>query len=169
MTIQFHWLFWNISYYKVQQSNFITKFEGLLCKVRQVLQSVTDCYYKVLQVLQSVKDFITKCIRYYKVWQLLQNNTEHTLEYRQGNGHLWITVGKKGKIIHDEETPVNDLKRKQEANSLNLLYLGISIAKRIGPYFKARCDKSSGPTYSVGGTKSQGVYKEMRTFRENDQ
>lgn len=57
----------------------------------------------------------------------------------------------------------------QEANSLNSLYLGIAINKRIGPYFKARCDKSSGPTYSVGGTKLQGVYKEMKTFTENDQ
>ena len=57
----------------------------------------------------------------------------------------------------------------QEANNLNSLYLGIAIAKRIGPYFKARCDKSSALTYSVGGTKLQGVYKEMRTFRENDQ
>ena len=73
MTIKFHWLFWNISYYKVRQSNFITKSEGLLCKVRQVLQSVTDCYYKVLQVLQSVKTLlqsasgITKCDSYYKI------------------------------------------------------------------------------------------------------
>ena len=44
-------------------------------KVRQVLQSVTDCYYKVRQVLQSVTDFITKCIKCYKVWQLLQSET----------------------------------------------------------------------------------------------
>ena len=36
-------------------------------KVRQVLQSVTDCYYKVRQVLLSVTDFTTKCVRYYKV------------------------------------------------------------------------------------------------------
>ena len=36
-------------------------------KVRQVLQSVTDCYYKVRQALQSVTDFITKCVSYYKV------------------------------------------------------------------------------------------------------
>ena len=36
-------------------------------KVRHVLQSVTDCYYKVHQVLQSVTD----C--YYKVRQVLQS------------------------------------------------------------------------------------------------
>ena len=36
-------------------------------KVRQVLQNVTDRYYQVPQVLQSVTDFITKCVRYYKV------------------------------------------------------------------------------------------------------
>ena len=37
--------------------------------MRQVLQSVTDCYYKVCQVLQSVTD----C--YYKVRQILQSVT----------------------------------------------------------------------------------------------
>ena len=37
----------------------------------QVLQSVTDCYYKVGQVLQRVTNFIIKCIRHCKVWQLL--------------------------------------------------------------------------------------------------
>ena len=40
-----------------------------------LLQSVTDCYYKVRQVLQSVTDFITKCVRYYKVRHLLQSET----------------------------------------------------------------------------------------------
>ena len=35
-------------------------------KVRQVLQGATDCYYKLHQVLQSVTDFTTKCVRYYK-------------------------------------------------------------------------------------------------------
>ena len=82
----------------------------------QSASGITKCHRLLLQSASGVtkcKDFITKCIRYYKMWQLLQNKTEHTLEYRQGNGHLWLTVGKKGKIIHDEETPVNDLKRKQ--------------------------------------------------------
>ena len=32
-----------------------------------LLQSVTNCYYKVHQVLQSVTDFNAKCVRYYKV------------------------------------------------------------------------------------------------------
>ena len=58
VTIQFRRLFLRISYYKVRQSNFITKCE-------------TDCYYKVRQVLQKVTDFITKCVRYYKARQLL--------------------------------------------------------------------------------------------------
>ena len=44
-------------------------------KVRQVLHSVTNCYYKVRQVLQSVTDFITKCVIYYKVCQLLKTET----------------------------------------------------------------------------------------------
>ena len=52
LTMQFYRLFLRISYCKVRQSNFITKYDGLLLKGRQVLQSVTDCYYKVRQVLQ---------------------------------------------------------------------------------------------------------------------
>ena len=48
VTIQFCTLFWNILYYKLRQSNFITNCDRLL------FQSVTDYYYKVRQVLQSV-------------------------------------------------------------------------------------------------------------------
>ena len=40
-----------------------------------LLESMTDCYYKVRQVLQSVADIITKCVKYYKMWQLLQSET----------------------------------------------------------------------------------------------
>ena len=36
------------------------------CRKVILLQSVTDCNYKVHQVLQSVTDFISKCVRYYK-------------------------------------------------------------------------------------------------------
>ena len=36
-------------------------------KVRQVLQSVAVCYNNVRQVLQSVTDFVTKRVRYHKV------------------------------------------------------------------------------------------------------
>ena len=32
-----------------------------------LLQSVTDYYYKVRQLLQRMANFITKCVRYYKV------------------------------------------------------------------------------------------------------
>ena len=84
-----------LSYYKVWQLNFadffdifrITKCGKVIllqsvtdchCKVCQVLQSVVDCYYKVRHVLQSLRDFVTtKCVRYYKVWQLLQSETKH--------------------------------------------------------------------------------------------
>ena len=38
-----------------------------------LLQSETGCYYKVRQVLQSVTDLIKTCVRYYKVWQLVQS------------------------------------------------------------------------------------------------
>ena len=71
VTIQFRRLFGHILYYKVRQSNFITKCDRLLLQVRQVLKSVTDCYYKVHQVLQTVTDFITKRVRHYKLRQLL--------------------------------------------------------------------------------------------------
>ena len=38
----------------------------------------------------------------------------NTLESFQDNGgNPWLTFGKKGKIIHDEETPANELQRKQ--------------------------------------------------------
>ena len=45
--------------------------------MRQVLQSVTACYYKVLQALQSV----TAC--YYKVRQVLQSGTDCYYKVRQ--------------------------------------------------------------------------------------
>ena len=74
VTIQFRRLFWHISYYKVRQSNFITKCDRLLLQSasgitkydRLLLQSalgVTKCdrlYYKVRQVLQSVAVITTK-------------------------------------------------------------------------------------------------------------
>ena len=53
VTIQFHRLFLHISYYKVRQSNFITKCDRLLI---QSASGITKCgrlYYKVHQVLQS--------------------------------------------------------------------------------------------------------------------
>ena len=56
VTMQFCRLFWHISYYKVRQSNFITKCDRLL------LQSVTNGYYKVWQI-------------YYKGRQVLQSVT----------------------------------------------------------------------------------------------
>ena len=49
--------------------------------MRQALQSVRDCYYKVPQVLQSVTDFIAKGYMYYKMWQLLQSETEYNKEW----------------------------------------------------------------------------------------
>ena len=57
VTTQFLGFFWHISYYKVGQSNFLTK--------------CGNFYYKVHHVLQSLSDFDAKCFRYYKVWQTL--------------------------------------------------------------------------------------------------
>ena len=59
---------------------FITKYDKCYYKVRQLflLQSAKVCYYKVRQLfyykvrkawLQSATSVITKCDRYYKVWQ----------------------------------------------------------------------------------------------------
>ena len=62
-------------YYKVRQV--LQSVTDCYYKVRQVLQSVTDCYYKVRQVLQSVTD----C--YYKVRQLLQSVTGCYYKVRQ--------------------------------------------------------------------------------------
>ena len=67
--IQFRWSFWHISYYKVRQSNFITKCDKLLL---QRASGITKCDRLLLQ---SASD-ITKCDRlYYKVRQVLQSAT----------------------------------------------------------------------------------------------
>ena len=69
VTVQIGRLFWHISYYKVPQSNFITKCDRLL------LQSASDITKCDRMLLQSASD-ITKCDRiYYRVRQLLQSET----------------------------------------------------------------------------------------------
>ena len=72
VTIQFRRLFWDILYYKVRQSNFITKCDRLL------LQSASGITKRGRLLLQS-KSGITKCGRlYYKVRQVLQSVTAIT-------------------------------------------------------------------------------------------
>ena len=69
VTIQIRRLFWHISYYKVRQSNFITKCDRLL------LQSASRITKFDRLLLQSAAG-ITKCDRiYYKVRQVLQSAT----------------------------------------------------------------------------------------------
>ena len=69
VTIQFRMLFWHISYYKVWQSNFITKCDRLLL---QSASGITKCERLLLQSASG----ITKCDRpYYKVRQVLQSVT----------------------------------------------------------------------------------------------
>ena len=69
VTIQIRRLFWHISYYKVRQSNFITKCDRLL------LQSASRITKFDRLLLQSAAG-ITKCDRiYYKVCQVLQSAT----------------------------------------------------------------------------------------------
>ena len=52
--IQFRRLFWHISYYKVRQSNFITKCDRLLLQSALGITKCDRLYYKVRQVLESV-------------------------------------------------------------------------------------------------------------------
>ena len=78
----------------------------------------------------------------------------NTLESFQNNENLWLTVGKKGKIIHDKETPANESQRKQaQSKKFELVIFGDSITKRIVSTLIARCDKSLAMNYSVGGAK----------------
>ena len=94
----------------------------------------------------------------------------NTLESFQDNGNLWLTFGKKGKILLDEETRTNELQIKQpQSKKFELVIFGDSITKRIDPSFIARCEKSLALNYSVRGAKVRGVYEQMRTFRENHQ
>ena len=84
----------------------------------------------------------------------------NTLESFQVNGNPWLTVGKKRKIIHDEETSANELQRKQPGSKkFESVIFGDSITKRIDPFFIARCDKSLALNYSVGGVEVRGVYE----------
>ena len=75
VTIEFRRLFWHISYYKVRQSNFITKFDRLLI---QSASGITKCDRLLLQSASGT----TKCDRlYYKVTQVLQSATVITKWY----------------------------------------------------------------------------------------
>ena len=69
VAIQIRRLFWHISYYKVPQSNFITKCERLLLEIASDIPKFDRL------LLQSASG-IAKCDRiYYKVRQLLQSET----------------------------------------------------------------------------------------------
>ena len=74
VTTQFSRLFWHISYFKKQKSNFITKLDRLLLQSasgikkcdRLLLESASDITDCDKLLLQSVSD-TTKCDSYYKV------------------------------------------------------------------------------------------------------
>ena len=71
----------------------------------------------------------------------------------------------KGENNNDEETPANELQRKQSrSKKFELVIFGDSIAKRIDPSFIAMCEKSLALNSSVEGAKVRGVYEQMRTF-----
>ena len=88
----------------------------------------------------------------------------NTLESFQDNGNPWLTVGKKEKIIHDEETLVNELQVKQpRSKKFELVMFGDSITKRIDPSFIARCDKSLVLNYSVPSYEECQATRSIRT------
>ena len=53
VTMQFRRLFWHIPYYKVRQSNFITKYDRLLLQSASGIKKYDRLYYKVWRLLQS--------------------------------------------------------------------------------------------------------------------
>ena len=60
---------------KCDNSISITSFDIFhTTKCRKVIKirSVTGCSYEALQILQSVTNYVTKCVKYYKVRQLLE-------------------------------------------------------------------------------------------------
>ena len=69
--------------------------------------------------------------------------------------------------MHDEETPVNELKKKQPRKKVELVIFGDSTPKRIDQSFKARCAKSLALNYSVEGTKGWWLYEQTRIFGDN--
>ena len=86
VTIQFRRLFRHISYYKMRQSNFITKDDRLLL---QGASGITKCDRLLLQSASGV----TKCDRlYYKVHQVLQNVTVITKRDVTQLGGLYKTL-----------------------------------------------------------------------------
>ena len=73
VTVQFRRLFWHISYYKVRQSNFITKCDRLLL---QSVSGVTKCDRMLLQSASG----IIKCDSYYKVKRNTLDNLESLIK-----------------------------------------------------------------------------------------
>ena len=73
VTVQFRKLFWHISYYKVRQSNFITKCDRLLL---QSVSGVTKCDRLLLQSASG----IIKCDSYYKVKRNTLDNLESLIK-----------------------------------------------------------------------------------------
>ena len=55
VTNQFRMLFLHVSYYKVRQSNFITKCDRFLLQSVSCITKYDRLYYKVQQVLQNLR------------------------------------------------------------------------------------------------------------------
>ena len=126
-----------------QDSNYVTN------NIERIQNNLIEHGEKIKKRLNSNKAV------YQKIKEIL-----NTLESFQDNGNPWLTVGKKGKILHDEETRANELQRKQpRSKKFELVIFGDSITKRIDPSFIARCDKSLALNYSVGGAEVRGVYE----------
>ena len=66
-----------IRYLITKSDNSISKtffdiFHTTKCRKVIKIRSVTGCSYEALQILQSVTNYVTKCVKYYKVRQLLE-------------------------------------------------------------------------------------------------
>ena len=89
---QFCSVFWNISYFKAQQSYFITKSDMLLLQSALGIMKcdrllvIAKCarYYKVWQTLLQNVSGITKCDSYYKV----RSNTDNKIWTKQNGTHM---------------------------------------------------------------------------------
>ena len=81
---------------------------------------VRNTIERIKNNLKEPEEKIKKRLNSDKVLNQKIKEILNTLESFQDNENPWLTVGKKGKIIHDEETPANELQRKQPpSKSLN--------------------------------------------------
>ena len=141
VAIQFHRVFWKISYYKLRQSNFITKCDRLLTQSasgitkcdRLLLQSALGTtkydrlYYKVRQVLQSTTDKV----RRNKETNILTQNMKRSFNQVWSSDRHTHEVGiTNSNLFEDNETDqVLKVLRNDNPSNLNFCYLNINSVR----------------------------------------